>query len=115
MTKCWACSPYCGKCKPPKQMPQLCDSCRTLNFPDRGEVGVCKTCGAKLPEVKPRPVVRCLTSGLVCANPCGNSKVRRPDGTTPGCKLNTAPSANQMAGFLEAEGAATQPLGGEQS
>ncbi len=86
---CWSCNPYCGFCKPPKPKPRQCSQCKAYNVnPDEKK---CRKCGAELPPPVPPPVVQCLYSGMICANPCGKYKKPSPDGKVIPCKLNTPP------------------------
>lgn len=86
---CWSCNPYCGGCKPPKEKPRKCTTCGTFNFDTSAQK--CRKCGAELPErVKP-PVVYCLYSDMVCANPCNKHKKSPEDGGPVPCKMNTPP------------------------
>lgn len=70
---CWACNPYCGNCKPPKERPRQCPSCQKYCF--NPEAKDCPRCGAELPLRVPPPVVKCHYSGLICANPCNKHKI----------------------------------------
>jgi hypothetical protein len=88
---CWSCNPYCGNCKPPKPKPVKCPVCGKFNFLDRMKGKNCIKCGEVLPEPPKPPVVDCLYSGLVCANPCGQYKKTTDDGTLYPCKLRTPP------------------------
>lgn len=97
---CWACNPYCGNCKPPKERPLKCLVCGTYNF-DFEVRKECKKCGAVLPErIKP-PTVMCLRSGLICCNPCNRYKIKLRDGKTVPCHQNTPP--NQKKNLKESE------------
>lgn len=87
---CGVCRPYCGKCKPPMEKPLCCSQCGIYTFRSKAIDNKCKKCGSQLPE----PiyiVVKCLRSGMLCANPCGKSKIRRDDGIVRNCLLNTPP------------------------
>lgn len=97
------CNPYCGRCRPPKEKPLLCVQCDTANFPDRGEFGVCKKCGAELPERRLPIPARCEHAGLICANPCGKSSEPQPLGRLVPCSFRTPPSEEQVARLLETE------------
>lgn len=64
------CNPYCGKCKPPKERPVICENCGALNELAPDEPRICKKCGAMVPErVVPEPLL-CKVIGEWCANPC---------------------------------------------
>lgn len=86
---CWSCNPYCGGCKPPKERPVRCRTCKTFNF--RDESNKCKNCGAVLPDPIKRPTVMCLQIGKLCANPCNRHKSAPDDGVLKTCNLHTPP------------------------
>jgi len=88
---CWSCNPYCGNCKPPKERPIICPQCKKVYINITDEPMKCKKCGSVLPKRPPRPIVNCLYSGLICANPCGKYKDPPKDGIIKPCKLNTPP------------------------
>ena len=82
------CNPYCGRCKPPKEPLLTCTACGTDNDPELGEYGVCKACGAPLPErTLPEPIM-CLRINEMCAKPCGLGKVE-PRVKTAKCSYHT--------------------------
>lgn len=92
---CWSCNPYCGNCKPPKEKPIMCPHCKKFNFDITDEPMKCKKCGSVLPERPARPIVNCLYSEMICANPCGKYKNPPEDGIIRPCKHNTPPK-NQL-------------------
>lgn len=88
---CVVCNPYCGKCKPPKQKPVKCPACGKYNFLDLMEDTKCIRCRADLP-IPPKPaIVKCLYSGLMCANPCKKHTKAYKDGSFMPCSNNTPP------------------------
>lgn len=90
---CWACNPYCGGCKPPKERPRQCTECGAYNFDVNARK--CRKCGAILPErIKPTPIF-CLQTQTMCPNPCGKGKIMPRDGQKISCKWNPEPPPNE--------------------
>lgn len=87
---CGVCRPYCSKCKPPMEKPLFCSHCGTYTFRLKAIDNKCKKCGSQLPKPVYN-IVKCLYSGMLCANPCGKSKKQRLDGIARKCLLNTPP------------------------
>ncbi|NLL53035.1 MAG: hypothetical protein GX248_10080 [Peptococcaceae bacterium] len=86
---CWSCNAYCGNCKPPKEKPRQCTSCKAFNFDP--EKNTCRKCGAELPARVPPPVIKCELCGMMCANPCKKGERPPADGILRPCKLRTPP------------------------
>lgn len=74
---CWACNPYCGRCRPPKRRSVECPNCGELLTFDKqqsldGDVHVCYACDADVTALAHVQPLFCKKDGNWCAYPCGS-------------------------------------------
>lgn len=75
-TNMHVCSPYCGRCKPPKESLMTCPNCQNVIDPEiEYNDGICAKCGAQLPPRQVWEPIFCLKIKEWCARPCGMGKI----------------------------------------
>lgn len=92
---CWACNPFCGRCKPPKMRMVACPACRKEKAYRKHELlapggAACASCGERI-AVSP---VLCKRSGLACAWPCKQHDEAMENAPVE-CPYNTPPAAEE--------------------
>lgn len=99
---CWICNPLCGRCQPAPKKSGGCPSCGTVTIFDKTDIIagaplLCKKCGKDLGEMVRPKTVRCASSGLLCAYPCGKSRTAHSQFGHQVCERNTPPTPAQAA------------------
>lgn len=92
---CWACNPFCGRCKPPKMRVVVCPACSKEKAFRKDELlkpggTACAGCGEPITI----EAVLCARSGLMCAWPCKRCDEPTAEGPVE-CPYNTPPSAKE--------------------